>query len=130
MSRYLYSYGPSRRPVVNVQIIHPVNHDASLTELALIDSGASRTAVSMRLLVEIGAMPLRTHRVTGFNGIQSEVFLCRASIKISDFIFRDMFVWGVEEKGRAVTTLIGRDILNQMLVIMDGRNGMLHLIKT
>lgn len=41
-----------------------------------------------------------------------------------------MFVWGVEEKGRAVTTLIGRDILNQMLVIMDGRNGMLHLIKT
>jgi hypothetical protein len=83
----------------------------------LIDSGSDATQIPKRALQNIGAREMDKRWVRDLYGIRHP-----ASIYIVQLEVGDLILPGIEVIGRAGTTetIIGRDVLNQLIVTLNG----------
>ena len=83
----------------------------------LVDTGADRSAVPLRICSALKLEILNRLRVVGFDGRVKECSSYLVYIKIKPFGDVPLEVFGVER----TSVLLGRDYLKSMLLIMDKR---------
>jgi hypothetical protein len=116
-----YSFGfepPS--PVVEIEIFLPWTESSKVTtKLVQVDSGADMTGIPMDVLLDLGARPVNVLSVSDFNQRPANVPIFEISIAIAGRNFDVVRVVGV----RSRWGFVGRDILQEFLVTLDGRSG-------
>ncbi|MBM4033761.1 MAG: hypothetical protein FJ291_18540 [Planctomycetes bacterium] len=105
-------------PVVAVRLTHPATDEQSSPIRGRLDTGAGVTVIPEGLPVQLGLMPQGQIWTTSFDGSRTK---------------RDVYYVGVRMEGFAIASvpcvvarrndvLLGRNVLNQFLIILDGRN--------
>lgn len=112
---YDTSFNPSM-PIIEIKIgrsfVTP-----SLALVALIDSGADSVIIPLQQLRKIKARKERSVWMRTVTGTRSIVDLYSISLQVGPFEFRDRIVVGGSQPNELI---IGRDILNQFIVTLNG----------
>jgi len=113
---YDLAYDPSA-PVMKIEIdgYHDLFGKSSLW--AMVDSGADATMIPLRILEAIGAAYKETMWMRGVTGGRVEVDRYLVAIRIGSNLIRGIHVVAAPVSNEAV---IGRDVLNQLVVTLDG----------
>ncbi|MDM8529104.1 aspartyl protease family protein [Anaerolineales bacterium HSG24] len=112
---YSSKYEPSA-PVVEIMVCKTGQTDNGVVLSALIDSGADATMLPITTLQTIGARYVETRQMRGVTGVALTVDLYVVMIQIGRQVIHAI---------RAVATqddeaIIGRDVLNQLVVTLNG----------
>lgn len=83
----------------------------------LIDSGADATQLPVSVLRSIGARPVDRRWVRDLAGVRYAVVVYAVQLQIGDLLLSEMEVVGREGIAEVI---IGRDILNQLIVTLNG----------
>ncbi len=83
----------------------------------MIDSGADATMIPLNFLKAIGAAYKETMWMRGVAGERIEVDLYLVAIQIGSHLIRGLHVVAAPAGNEAV---IGRDVLNQLVITLDG----------
>ncbi|MEZ4711060.1 MAG: retroviral-like aspartic protease family protein [Caldilineaceae bacterium] len=119
------NYDPAA-PIVSVKI-KPSVADGEHTEIlltALIDSGADVTVLPEDLLIRIGAERIDKRRSRGVYGYARTVNLYLVDIQIDTLLIPSVHAIGVSSEDEP---LIGRDVLNHLIVTLDGISGLAEI---
>ncbi|MBP7997853.1 MAG: retroviral-like aspartic protease family protein [Chloroflexi bacterium] len=104
-------------PIVEVSVrAVGTSHPASVVT-ALVDSGADATILPLSVLQQVGARYVRGRVMRGVTGIPENVDTYLVSIQIGPYT-----VHGIRAVayGTNMTPIIGRDVLNNLVVTLDG----------
>ena len=104
-------------PIVEVSVrAVGTSHPASVVT-ALVDSGADATILPLSVLQQVGARYVRGRVMHGVTGIPENVDTYLVSIQIGPYT-----VHGIRAVayGTNMTPIIGRDVLNNLVVTLDG----------
>jgi predicted aspartyl protease len=118
----MYSYEPQGKdphaPYLSLKLMSPINNAININCKALLDTGADYTHVPLSLLKKIKVQPAGQEKIfRGFGGSKpSRPYI--VGIELDRHTFNPLEVWGWNEK----FVLVGRDILNQYCVELDGLN--------
>lgn len=117
----LYPYSNAHRPpapVLEATIAHPGISDASTILNAKIDTGADITTIPKTVFLQPQIPPCREVLAVGYNGEETRqrTYLVHLSIAGNIYAYHEVMA----TTGRQA--LIGRDILNQWVVTLDGPN--------
>lgn len=110
---YRSGYGPTAAPVCEITVSFG---DRSEIIPALIDSGASTTHIPERLVRVLSLRKIRDVRVTSANNQTEYRAQVVANLDILGFVFPNHPVTALPRPH----ALIGRDLLNRYLTILDG----------
>lgn len=112
---YDSSYLPAF-PVADITI-RSTRTEQEITVTGLIDSGADATQIPLNTLQAIGARKLDDRWVRDLSNVR---FL--APIYSVQIIIGSVVLYGIEVIGRSQATeiIIGRDVLNQLIVTLNG----------
>jgi predicted aspartyl protease len=117
--RYTYEYDltyhPSM-PVAEIEIVRTLR-DNALKLVAIIDSGADATIIPLHYLKEIRARKVQTGWLRGTALNRVKIDLYAVSLRLSTFHLGLMRVVGSDHYEEAI---LGRDVLNQLIVTMNG----------
>lgn len=116
-------YDPAA-PVVEITISHTSNADSTTKLLGLIDSGADATMLPIEILDSVGAIFIETRRMRGITGHSIKVDTYLLTINIGPFSIFGIEAIALEPNSEAI---IGRDILNQLTVVLDGLSNTLTI---
>jgi predicted aspartyl protease len=94
-----------------------VNSERTRTLVGLIDSGSDATQLPLSILRSIGARPVDRRWVRDLAGIRYAVAVYAVRLQIGDLLLPEMEVIGREGSAEVI---IGRDVLNQLLVTLNG----------
>jgi hypothetical protein len=101
----------------------------SASGYALIDTGASITAVDRRVLTELHLFPVGQVTVTTAGGPHGQSkYLGRLSFPETPLLPRDLEVLGADlsglraDTGKSIIALLGRDLLKDMVLVYDGKH--------
>lgn len=117
MPRYDPTYSPPA-PILEVTVSNPHNPQVQgIPKEAKIDSGADMTAIPEDLVNALGLIPAREIPTKGYKkGEQTHhTYFVDVSLDGHSFYTEVMAV-------ERTNVLIGRDILNQLKLILDGKN--------
>ena len=112
---YDSSFNPSM-PVVEIKIGRSLM-TPSLALIALIDSGADGVIIPLQYLRKIKARQERSVWMRTVTGTRSVIDLYSISLQFGPYEFRDRIVAGGLQPDEVI---IGRDVLNQFVVILNG----------
>jgi hypothetical protein len=115
---YDNSYNPSI-PAIEVQI-YSQDEQKSLNLKAIVDSGADVSMIPTRHLRQLGIRKRRSNWLSGIAGGQYEVDLFSLLVQIGR---SDPFYIEVVGSERKDEIIVGRDVLNQFLVSLNGLAG-------
>lgn len=104
-------------PVLEIEIDGYDKERGKQRVLALIDSGADATLVPLSVLETVGATFKDTVWMRGITGRRVEVDLYHTGIRVGTKLINGVAVVGTPATSDAV---IGRDVLNQLVVTLDG----------
>lgn len=113
---YDSTYAPPA-PIVEIEID---GYHASLAIRglwAMVDSGADATMIPLEFLKAVGATYKETLWMRSVSGVRVEVDLYLVAIRIGAILLRGLHVVAAPAGSEA---LIGRDVLNQVVVTLDG----------
>ena len=119
---YLYStnFNPSM-PVVMLQ----VQYQHRTTEvMALVDSGADATILPIGVLQSVHARRIETRHMRGVTGIRKRVGIYTVTIQISSHTIHRVHTIAADTGTEAI---LGRDILNYLVVTLDGPAGVTEI---
>lgn len=118
---YNYSYDPMM-PGLTVRFSVPGISQKSQPYPAIIDTGADATILPQSLLASLGARFVRYQRMVTLTGSVDQVRIYGVTVHIGEYT-----VYGVRAVGlpaslnpTADEIIIGRDVLNQLRVTLDG----------
>jgi predicted aspartyl protease len=118
---YNYSYDPMM-PGLTVRFSVPGTSQRSQPYPAILDTGADATIVPQDLLTSLGARFVRYQRMVTLSGSLDRVRIYGVTVHIGEHT-----VYGVRAVGLPVTLnptadeiIIGRDVLNQLRITLDG----------
>ena len=100
-------------PVVPVRIAGPVG-DAAILLPMLVDTGADCTLVPASIVRRLGLPRIDVIGVTGVGGARKRAMVHAASIELGGFRWLARVVAFADE------AILGRDLLNQAVVTLDG----------
>lgn len=127
MKLYTYSYSvdydPSM-PIVDVTLVAPHSDEAIGPLSALVDSGADGTLVPVDLLEQIGAVSIATGRLAWLWNESRSVNIYIVRIEIGPCILPKVHVAGVPP---ATDLILGRNVLNQMILTLNGPAGVTEI---
>lgn len=103
-------------PVVEIRISALEEPDEQITMEALLDSGSDGTFLPEKLLRRLGAESVREAWVRGIGDVRYQASMYVARIEIGQYAFFGVRVIG-DKQGRAI---LGRDVLNQLVVTLNG----------
>ena len=115
MYNYNSDYHPAM-PMVEISIGLPMT-DTAIDVRGIVDSGADATIIPVRYLLEMGARLSRKAIMRGVAGGEALVDLYAISIRLGPY--RQGFVEVVGDIS-GDETIIGRDILNHLSVVLNG----------
>jgi len=129
MNKRVYTYTYSEEydppmPVIEVGVSLPKQNAAEVTTLALLDSGSDGTLISIDLLESIGAKPVGPARVHGLWGGSQAATMYLVKLYIGPHQLYAIRVAGVAVNDEC---LIGRNVLNQLVVILNGHAGVVEI---
>lgn len=116
---YTYNYDTTHdpaMPMVEVKI-GTVNTPPTLLLTALIDSGSDGTIIPLNDLKRIGARKYQKKWMRTITGQRAQIDLYRISLQIADQPPVRLAVAGDPQLSEAI---VGRDLLNQLVVKLDG----------
>ncbi len=119
---YDLAFSPSM-PVVPIKIGRSLALP-TLVLTALVDSGADGSIIPLRYLREIQARRERTAWMRTVTGMRSIIDLYSISMHVGPFEFRDRLVAAGNQPDEII---IGRDILNQLVVTLNGLASVVEL---
>lgn len=91
---------------------------------ALLDTGADATMIPLDLLNRIGATFLHNSRIYGATGhsVSADIYL--VEVKIGNHWIPGIYAAGITANTEPI---IGRDVLNQLIVTLDGISGITEI---
>ncbi len=113
--RYSSEYSPPA-PALKVKLSKPFS-DLSMELQAKVDSGADMTVVPQHAISELRLIPASRISVTSFDGRAVWRYTYYVNLSFQDFEFRMVEV--IPSKREDM--LLGRDILNRLKAILDGK---------
>jgi predicted aspartyl protease len=120
MSVVTFHYDPTYYPAVPVIHIEVDGYDSLSGQRslpAIVDSGADATMIPLPVLEAIGAAYKESTWMKGVAGGRVEVDLYLAAIRIGPHVIGGLHVVGIPAAREAI---IGRDVLNQLIVTLNG----------
>ncbi len=124
---YTYAYDSSftpAMPVVSIKIGRSLT-PPQLQLNALIDSGADSVIIPLVYLRQIRARKERTVWMRTVTGTRSVVDMYTISLQFGPFEFRNQLVAGGLQPNEII---IGRDILNQFIVTLNGLASVVEIL--
>ena len=109
-------YDPAA-PIVEIVVSRAIPGGDSATIDALIDSGADATMLPINILTYVGARFLETRQLRGATGHRLTVDTYLTAIQVGVHVLPGIQVVGMRQGSEAV---IGRDVLNQLEVVLNG----------
>jgi len=100
---------------ITIKNPHVSNKNADLE--ALIDSGASRTVIPENLIEKLQLVPVRLIDVEGYKKGKQEHSTYFVDVEFKGYSFPLTEVIAVNRKN----VLLGRDILNKTILVLDGK---------
>ncbi len=124
---YTYEYdnayfGPAM-PIVEIEI-NAVGEQDRLVLRALVDSGADATMIPIRHLQRIGAKIVDRRQMRGSANISYWIDVYAIGLKVGPYDHSTLEVIG-NRQGDDI--IVGRDILNQMIVTLNGLANVVEL---
>ena len=118
MRQYIAHYSNLYEPAMPVVSLHLAleKHAEPMVLEALVDSGADATLIPLNYLHNIGAIPSQERWLRGVTGVRQLVQLYTVFIQVGLF-GTYVPVIGVAKNAEVI---LGRDVLNQLLVTLDG----------
>lgn len=119
MEGYTWAYDLTEAPAVaqlEVGLSHAWAGGDEIAQSLLVDSGAFMTGVPISVLRHLQARRVGQEQVYDFDGRIVRVPVYEVSIDLAGSTFRPFRVIGLESQ----TGFIGRDLLNEFLVSLDG----------
>ena len=127
MGLYTYSYNSDfdpPMPVVDVLLVGPYSRETSGPHRALVDSGSDGTLVPINLLAQINATSVGTGRLTWLWQESRRVRIYFVELQIGPYRLPAVRVAGVPA---GTDFVLGRNVLNQLLVTLNGPAEMTEL---
>jgi len=118
---YTYDYdleypGPAF-PTVDLIIFNFVDVTRSQNCTAWVDSGTDATMIPLEFLQSIGARQVDQKRIYGITGMSQAVDIYEVTLQLGPH--RLPRIYAVADEMNS-TTVVGRDVLNHMIVTLDG----------
>ncbi len=101
-----------------------VSHRGEVSVSALLDTGADATMLPLPILNSVSAPFSRLQGLRGIVGDWREVSLYRVTIEIASFRLPAIQVVALDPSDEAI---LGRDVLNQLIVTLDGIGGVTEI---
>jgi clan AA aspartic protease len=114
--KYSFEYSPPA-PSLIVKLTKPLS-DRSLEIQAKLDTGADMTILPQDAIDELGLIPSSYVYVQSFDGRRVLRYTYLVNISFQNFEYKMIEVIGVKRRD----ALLGRDILNRLKIILDGKN--------
>lgn len=114
--KYSTAYEPPA-PVLEVQVSNP-HRGQSVRCSAKLDTGADISAIPERLVEELALVPLGEMPIMGWDGSPSMSYFYLVAIGLEEQGFEDRCLVISASRDEM---LLGRDILNQLTVILEGK---------
>lgn len=122
----MYNYGflQGRKypgPETLIEVISPSPRKSLFKVNAIIDSGAVKTCLPMKTITGYAGnykLPYRTREVTTATGRKEEARSYFVDLKVSGYLFHNIEVLALNRE----YALLGRDILNTLVLTLDGIN--------
>ena len=114
---YDTSYSGPAFPTLDVTVRNVVDEAKSATERAYIDSGADGTIIPLRVIHQINARKVDELNLRWGSGPSQSVDIFEMLLQIGSL--RTLKVYAVGTKSET-QILIGRDVLNNFVVTLDG----------
>ncbi len=93
----------------------------------IVDTGASRTALPIKILSEkLNALPTTTRKVQDFDGNETLKDSFVIDLIIMGNMFHDMVIIGTDNTSHG---LLGRDVLSKFILLCNGRKEKFKLSK-
>jgi predicted aspartyl protease len=105
-------------------ICNPVPSSAEVSITALVDSAADGTMIPIKVLQALGAEYVETRQVRGVSGFAYPVDMYLVKVGIGPHTIYGIQAAAVEHNDEG---LIGRDVLNQLVVILNGLAEMVEI---
>ncbi len=123
---YTYDYDSDYQPAMPTAeiTIGPAMVEAFLTLTALVDSGADATMIPRRYLQQFRARPGRQAYLRGTTGRRKLVNLYPISLQLGPFHYAHLEVVGGSDQDEVI---IGRDVLNDLTITLDGPAGSVQI---
>lgn len=112
---YDLAYLPAM-PIVTIQIGRP-DAAPSLTSPALVDSGADATMIPIRHLKQVNAIKRQQVFIRSVSSRRVGAYLYTLSLQFAHYERQRINVVGNQDTDE---TILGRDILNHLVVTLDG----------
>lgn len=120
VKRLTYPYDETTSPalpVVEIEIEgYEPNHQRQRVNV-IVDSGSDGTALPRSTLIASGAIFRDTVRIRGVTGASRQVDRFLTKIHVGDRVIRGVFAVAISDEEEA---LLGRDVLNEMTVVLNG----------
>lgn len=114
---YDTTYPGPALPRVEVRVRALLAEHQGIVDWALVDSGADGTMIPLAILEDIGARRVDRMRMTGVAGSSQTVDIYEVSVQIGPFTVPKIYAVA---NGFNQEMLIGRDVLNQFIVTLNG----------
>jgi predicted aspartyl protease len=119
MNVYTYDYDltyiPSA-PVVEIRITNGQT-EPTIVRTALIDTGADATMIPISVMDQLNIAPIDSRLLRTVTGMRSVVDLYPVVVEIGPFRFPNLKVIATNRDSEII---VGRDILEHLIVILDG----------
>lgn len=116
MSHYLFDYSRSYNPAAPViPVIVKTTYGASPLLPAFLDTGADGSMIPVEVLQQIGARYSDKRLLSGITGDGEMVGLYLVQIQLESET-----IYGIEAAGYGSEIILGRDVLNQLELLLNG----------
>jgi hypothetical protein len=102
-------------PALEIRFVEPSTGKRTQLLHAPVDTGSDSTVAPLALLRQLGANPTRREQVRGLWGGAKMVRLYKVDLLVSQIHVPDLEVVASDDD-----LLIGRDVLNQLRLLLDG----------
>jgi predicted aspartyl protease len=113
-------------PVLILRLAAPGESQLSESLSAIIDTGSDGTLIPTQYLEMVEAIGLGDAILHSVLGETREVHLYEVDLHIEGVLLPGMVVVG-DDKGEEV--IIGRNILNKLILLIDGRQGLVDILE-
>lgn len=113
--KYSLDYSPPA-PSLKVEVTRPFS-DSSLELRARLDTGADMTVLPQRAVGELRLLPASRVSVSSFDGREGLKYTYFVNLSFSNFEYKMVEVID----GKRPDALLGRDVLNKLKTVLDGK---------
>jgi hypothetical protein len=104
--------------VADVVVAHPVRGARRHALRGKLDSGADTTLIPWRLVTRLGLTPQGHAWTRGFDGTYTRRLVFYVRMRVEGFDVPSVRCVAADR----ATVLVGRNVLNRFLVVLDGKN--------